>query len=87
MCGMSLHLPPAEEGPLTTLNNYLCSPSVTPLVLLTDPAFAPSTTASVTTGRAEGLLSASEVERLAYFRLHVSFRGVTGGGNRHGDRG
>lgn len=87
MCGMSFQLPPYwRRAPNKTKQLYFPSlgPGLHPLSLFNSPLppvgpslwSSPSVAVCVTISWAEGLLSASGVERLADFRLHVSFKGL-----------
>lgn len=86
MCGMSFQLPPRwRRAPNKTKQLSLSSlgPGLHPLSLSNSPLSPtglrlrslPSVAVSVSW--AEGLLSASLVERLADFSLHVSFKGLS----------
>lgn len=88
MCGMSFQFPPRwRRAPNKTKQLSLSSlgPGSHPLSLfssLFSPTglslhSLPSVAVSVTISWAEGLLSASVVERLADFTLHVSFKGFS----------
>lgn len=88
MCGMSFQFPPRwRRAPNKTKQLYLSSlgPGLHPLSLSNSPLSPtglslhslPSVAVSVTISWAEGLLSASVVEHLAGFSLHVSFKGLS----------
>lgn len=90
MCGVSFQLPPRwrrAPNKKKQLSLLLLGPGSPPLSLLNSPLppAGPglrsllSEAVSVTISWTEGLLSASGVERLADFRLHVSFKGLCRG--------
>lgn len=88
MCGVSFRLPSRQrKAPNKTkqLSLPLLGPGLPPLPLLNSPLPTPgpslhsllSVAVSVTISWTESLLSASWVERLADFILHVSFKGLS----------